>query len=210
MSKLLVNATHGKEDPERAILPFVVGNVAVTADEAVVLLTIEAVWLATKGHADGIQKEESPPLPDALRQFVANGGQVLACGTCATPRGITAADLIAGAKIVSAANVRQRGGVPGPWRRRAELLTARAVPGPRPAQFGVDKLPGAATVAAANLTATAVAPVPPATVVAARLAAETRRGVRSRGPSRVPATRRASRRAPPGCRRGWRPCRPSR
>ena len=40
-AKILVNCTHGKEDPERATLSFVVGNVAATADqEAVVLLTI--------------------------------------------------------------------------------------------------------------------------------------------------------------------------
>ena len=56
MAKIMVNCTHGKEDPERATLPFIVGNVAVTADqEAVVLLTVEGAWLATKGYADMIQ-----------------------------------------------------------------------------------------------------------------------------------------------------------
>ena len=106
MSKLLVNATHGKEDPERATLAFIVGNVAVTADqEAVVLLTIEGVRLATTGYSDDIRKEGFPPLKDVLREFVANGGQVWACGACAKPRGITQADLIEGAKIVTAANV---------------------------------------------------------------------------------------------------------
>jgi len=106
VSKLLVNATHGKEDPERATLAFIVGNVAVTADqEAVVLLTIEGVRLATTGYSDDIRKEGFPPLKDVLREFVANGGQVWACGACAKPRGITQADLIEGAKIVTAANV---------------------------------------------------------------------------------------------------------
>lgn len=106
MSKILVNCTHGKEDPERATLPFIVGNVAATADqEAVVLLTIEGVWLATEGYADGIQKDGFQPAREVMESFITNGGQVWACGACTKPRGITDADLIPGAKIVTAANV---------------------------------------------------------------------------------------------------------
>lgn len=105
-SKILVNATHGKEDPERATLAFIVGNVAANADqEAVVLLTIEGVCLATHGYADDICKEGFPPLREVLTSFVANGGQIWACGTCAKPRGITETDLIEGARIVTAAHV---------------------------------------------------------------------------------------------------------
>jgi predicted peroxiredoxin len=45
MAQLLVHCTHGREDPERATLAFVVGNVAASADQdVVVLLTIEGVW----------------------------------------------------------------------------------------------------------------------------------------------------------------------
>lgn len=106
MAKIMVNATHGKEDAERATLPFVVGNVAATADqEAVVLLTIEGAWLATKGYADGIHKEGFQPLNEVLSAFVKNGGQIWACGACTKPRGITESDLIPGARIVTAANV---------------------------------------------------------------------------------------------------------
>jgi hypothetical protein len=36
---------------------------------------------------------------------VANGGQIWACGACTKPRGITEAQLIPGAKIVTAAMV---------------------------------------------------------------------------------------------------------
>lgn len=106
MAKILVNCTHGKDDPERATLPFIVGNVAATADqEAVVLLTIEGVWLATEGYADGVQKDGFQPAREVIDSFVGNGGQVWACGACTKPRGITDADLIPGAKIVTAANV---------------------------------------------------------------------------------------------------------
>jgi uncharacterized protein len=105
MAKLLVHCTHGKDDPERATLAFVVGNVAVTADqEAVVLLTIDGVWLATRGYADPIHYEGFQPLAEVMQSFVANGGHIWACGACAKPRGITEQDMVEGARIVTAAN----------------------------------------------------------------------------------------------------------
>ena len=54
---------------------------------------------------DGIHKEGFPPLQEVMRSFVDNGGQIWACGACTKPRGITEADLIPGARIVTAANV---------------------------------------------------------------------------------------------------------
>ena len=104
MGKLLINCTHGKEDPERATLSFVVGNVAASADqEVVVLLTIEGVRNATRGYADDIHKEGFQPLKEVMQAFVSNGGQIWACGACTKPRGITDADMVEGAKIVTAA-----------------------------------------------------------------------------------------------------------
>jgi len=104
MGKLLINCTHGKEDAERATLAFVVGNVAASADqEVVVLLTIEGVWNATRGYADNIAKEGFQPLREVMESFVKNGGQIWACGACTKPRGITDKDMVEGAKIVTAA-----------------------------------------------------------------------------------------------------------
>jgi predicted peroxiredoxin len=65
------------------------------------------VWLATKGYADDIQKEGFQPLREVMQAYIANGGQIWACGTCAKPRGITETDLIQGANIVTAAYVVQ-------------------------------------------------------------------------------------------------------
>ena len=105
-NSLLIHCTYGKDDPERAILPFIVGNVAVTADQAcTIFLTIEGVRLATKGYADGVTKEGFTPLKEIMASFLANGGIIWACGACTKPRGITDADLIEGAKIVTAANL---------------------------------------------------------------------------------------------------------
>ncbi len=106
MAKLLINGTHGEDDPERATLAFIVANVGASADqETIVFLTTEAVWLATNGYAGRIHKEGFQPLVDVMSSFVNNGGQIWACGTCTKPRGITETDLIPGAKIVTAASV---------------------------------------------------------------------------------------------------------
>jgi predicted peroxiredoxin len=106
MAKLLVNCTHAKDDPERAILSFITGNVAATADqEAKVLLTIEGVWLATRGYAADVAQEGFPALQEIQDSFVKSGGEIWVCGACANPRGITQQDMIPGAKIVTAVNV---------------------------------------------------------------------------------------------------------
>ena len=87
MAALTVHCTHGSEDAERATLAFVVGNVAASADQdVVVLLTIDGVWLATKGCADGVHKDGFQPLQEVMESFTANGGQIWACGRRAPSR----------------------------------------------------------------------------------------------------------------------------
>lgn len=106
MARFMAHATHGRDNPERATLPFIVANVAATAEqETVVLLTIDGVWLATKGYADDIHHEGMPPLGELVASVVANGGEIWACGACTKPRGISEGDLVEGARIVSAADV---------------------------------------------------------------------------------------------------------
>jgi predicted peroxiredoxin len=108
MANMLVSCSHGGEDPERATLSFIFGNVAAGADQpTALLLTIEGVWLATRGYAEDIHKEGFQPLKDVMQSFTANGGQMWVCGSCAKPRGITEADLVPGAQIVTAAYVAQ-------------------------------------------------------------------------------------------------------
>ncbi len=103
MSKLLIHSSHGREDPERATLPFIVGNnAAIAGQEVKVMLTIEAVWLATEGGADGIHQEGLPPLAEILKEYVANGGEVWACQSCTKPRGITDEHLVKGARVAAA------------------------------------------------------------------------------------------------------------
>jgi predicted peroxiredoxin len=104
--KLVFMCTYGKENAERAILPFVAANVAATAgQEAIVLCTVEAVWLGTKMGRDGIESKGLPALPKLYSEFVANGGKVWLCGACTKPRSIAETDLAEGAAIVGAAKV---------------------------------------------------------------------------------------------------------
>lgn len=106
MTTILIQGTHGKNDPEKANLPFIVGNVAATADQDVtIFLTSDAVWLATKGYADDIEFGGHPPVDEMASRFVANGGTIWACGACTGPRDIDADQLIDGVTIVTAANL---------------------------------------------------------------------------------------------------------
>jgi len=104
--KLIFNATHGKEDPERASLPFVAANVAAAAgQQTIVFCTIEAVWIGTKGGSEGIAAKGLDPLSKIYSDFVSKGGKVWLCGACTKPRGIAEGQLAEGATIVGAAKL---------------------------------------------------------------------------------------------------------
>ena len=104
MAQIMIHNTHGKDDVERASLALVIANTALTSgQEAVLLLTVDGVWIATSGYTEGLQANGFQPLTDLLNQFVTNGGRVLVCGACAKPRNITAEQLIQGAQLVGAA-----------------------------------------------------------------------------------------------------------
>jgi predicted peroxiredoxin len=104
--KLIFNCTHGSGDAERATLPFVAANVAAVAgQEALVVCTVDAVWLGTAGGGDGIAAPGLPVFNALYDEFIANGGHVWLCGACTKPRGITEDQLRAGSIIVGAARV---------------------------------------------------------------------------------------------------------
>ena len=104
--RLIFNCTHAKDDPERATLPLVAANIAAVAgQDAILLCTIDAVWLGTAGGGDEIAAPGLPRFTDLFRDFVGNGGRAWLCGACTKPRGITEENLVPGATIVGAAKV---------------------------------------------------------------------------------------------------------
>ena len=106
MARLLFHCTHGRDDPERAIVPFIAANVAAASgQEAVVLLTIEGAWLCRRGYAETGERDGFPKLAELVATFVEAGGEIWGCSACTTPRGITEADLVSGAQIVGAATI---------------------------------------------------------------------------------------------------------
>ncbi len=106
--KLVVFATHGSEDPERATLPFVVANAALAMDTKVfVVLQANGVTLATKGMYENIASPGFEPLKKLVDSFVEFGGTMLVCIPCIEQRKITPDMLIKGAQPVKAGRVVQ-------------------------------------------------------------------------------------------------------
>lgn len=104
MSKIMIHNTHGNDDVERATLAFVVANASLTSgQDTIMLLTIDGVWIATKGYTDNLQANGFAPLAEIVTSFVQNGGKLWVCGACIKPRNITQEQLIDGAQVVGAA-----------------------------------------------------------------------------------------------------------
>ncbi|MEZ4770694.1 MAG: DsrE family protein [Caldilineales bacterium] len=103
MGQVMIHLSRGKEDVERATLAFVVANAGLTAgQDSTILLTLDAVWLATPGYTDGMEASDFAPLSNVISGYIAGGGKVWVCGACCKPRGITASHLMEGATMVGA------------------------------------------------------------------------------------------------------------
>ncbi len=105
--KILYISTHGKEDLERAAMPFVLGNAALAMDvQATVILQGEAVFVAKKGFVDDMPRGGGfPPIKKLIQDFVELGGKVWVCMPCIESRNIAENDLIEGAEITAGGQV---------------------------------------------------------------------------------------------------------
>ena len=102
--KLVILATHGPEDPERATIPFVMACAALASDVEVVMgFQGDGVCLMHQGEAETVQAPEFPPLAKLLADFRELGGTMLVCGPCLASREINPeTDLVQGAEVVAA------------------------------------------------------------------------------------------------------------
>jgi uncharacterized protein involved in oxidation of intracellular sulfur len=104
--KLVIITTQAEENPDKATLPFVLGNAALAMDvEATVILQSTAVYLAMKGYADHVQAAGFPPLPELLEAFFEGGGRLLVCSPCLQARKIKPEDLIPEGAIIAGATL---------------------------------------------------------------------------------------------------------
>ncbi len=104
--KLVIIATQAEENPDKATLPFVLGNAALAMEvEATVILQSTAVYLAMKGYADHVQAAGFPPLPALLEAFFEGGGRLMVCSPCLQARKIKPEDLIPEGAIIAGATL---------------------------------------------------------------------------------------------------------
>ncbi len=106
--KVLIIATHGPDDPERATFPFVMANAALVMDtEAVIVLQGAAVLLGKKGSFEHVYAAGLPPLKDLMKTFMEQGGKLLVCTPCIKERHIDESMLVENAELIAGARVIQ-------------------------------------------------------------------------------------------------------
>ena len=114
--KIVYITTYAAEHAEKATLPFVMANAALTMDvEAIVALQGGAVFLAWNGYQDHVFAPGLPPLKDLMKSFLDAGGKLLVCVPCLRERRIPETELIEGAQPMAAAKL------------TLEILSANAV-----------------------------------------------------------------------------------
>ncbi len=113
--KIVYIVTSGADNPEKAIIPFVLANGAMAMDiEVSIILQSEGVLLAKKGYADNISHIGFDPLKKLMDQYLSCGNKLYLCGPCVKARKMED-EIIDGAVIIGAAKVAQ------------EALSAKAV-----------------------------------------------------------------------------------
>jgi len=102
--KIVIFGTHGPEDPERACLPFVIGNAALVMEvQVTVFLQGSAVIIAKEGCYEHVFAAGLPPLKDLITSFIEQGGTLLICTPCIQERNIKPEMLVEIAQPVKAA-----------------------------------------------------------------------------------------------------------
>jgi uncharacterized protein involved in oxidation of intracellular sulfur len=101
--KILYIGTHANADPEKAHLPFVLGNAALAMDiQATVVLQSNGVYLARKGFVDHMVAGGGfPPIKKLMEDYVAQGGEIKVCKPCIAERKIAESDLVEGAQTIA-------------------------------------------------------------------------------------------------------------
>ena len=105
-NRLIFVCSHGKDDPERAIVVFTAANVAaIGGQETAVLCTIDGVWLGTQGRDRRRGGRGLHPAVRAGRRLRRERRRGVALRDLHPASSITDDLLIEGARIVGAARV---------------------------------------------------------------------------------------------------------
>jgi predicted peroxiredoxin len=102
----IFSITHFDNDPDRTAVPLVLANNALAMGHDVLIwVTLEAVQLARKDAAKGLQPKSFPAIEDLLKNFQESGGKIGVCPPCARTHGVTADNLVENATWMGAAAV---------------------------------------------------------------------------------------------------------
>jgi predicted peroxiredoxin len=104
--KIVIIATHGEESPDKATIPFVMGNAALAMDVDVsIILQVTGVYLALKGYADHVHAAGFPPLLELQEAFFEAGGKLLVCSPCIQARKIEPEGLVPQSEVIAGATL---------------------------------------------------------------------------------------------------------
>lgn len=104
--KIVFVVTHFEDNPEKAIIPFVLANACFAMDiQPVMILQSEGVRIAVKGEAEKIVHPPFDPLKKLVDNYISMGGKLLICSPCVKARNIKEEDLLPNSIIMGAATV---------------------------------------------------------------------------------------------------------
>ena len=99
MHKAVVSLNTGLEDTETVTVAILVAvGAAEQGRPTMMVLTKEAVRLATEGFARAVACEGCPPLADLLERYAKADGQFLVCPICMQARNVDPAGFVANAQ----------------------------------------------------------------------------------------------------------------
>jgi predicted peroxiredoxin len=105
-SKVLVCLTHGSEEPENVLIAFLVGVEARRAGkEAVMFLTKDAIYAATRGFAEKIEIPGAPSVAALNDEYIQSGGRFFACPVCVKVRDAQDSEWLPNAQVAGMPSV---------------------------------------------------------------------------------------------------------
>jgi uncharacterized protein len=104
--KVVIGQTHGQDDPEAVLIGYLMGVEALRAGkQALMWLTKDGVYVATKGYAATITVPGAPSVADLHAEYVERGGRFYACPVCVKTHGLDDAEWSEGAEVKGAPSV---------------------------------------------------------------------------------------------------------
>ena len=101
--KVVIGQTHAQDDAESVLIGYLLGVEALRAGkQALMWLTKDGVYIATKGYAETLSVPGAPSIPELHAEYVQRGGRFFACPVCVKTHGLESAEWTDGAEVKGA------------------------------------------------------------------------------------------------------------